>query len=65
MKDRQELVEQLDWLERQQMQLMDLMYKEPDDPSRTMFHMETIMEDLQKINEKIEILNLILNDDRE
>lgn len=62
MKDRQELVEQLDRLERQQVELMDLMYKEPDDPAETMFHMEKVRQELQKTNERIETINWILNE---
>ena len=65
MKTREKLVEELDMLEKKNVELRDIMYKVPDDPAETMFHMERCRKELQDVNQRIETINWILNDDRE
>lgn len=62
MKDRQQLIEELDSLEKTQVKLMNAMYVVPEDPAETMFHMEKVRQELQKTNERIETINWILNE---
>ena len=52
-------------LEKKNVELRDIMYKVPDDPAETMFHMERCRKELQDVNQRIETINWILNDDRE
>ena len=62
MKTREEIVKKLDDLEKEHTALRDLMYNFQGDPAEKMFYLEKTRQELQKISERIDMYNWILNE---